>query len=130
MKRAIVILLALCGVAAADPTAQFQLGERGTPHAGVPFTLQLINDGFDEQPPPDAPKLEIAGAQVTFAGVSPNVMRSMQNINGRITQSSVVRWVFQWRVDAPKAGHVHVPAVTVTQVSTLATAQPVDLDLD
>lgn len=130
MKRAIVILLALCGIAAAEPTAQFQLGERGTPHAGVPFTLQLIVDGFDEQPPPDAPKLAIAGAQVTFAGVSPNVMRSMQNINGRVTQSTVVRWVFQWRVDAAKGGPIHVPSVTVTQGGKRATAQPGDLELD
>jgi len=130
MKRAIVILLALCGIAAAEPTAQFQLGERGTPHAGVPFTLQLVAEGFDEQPPPDAPKLDISGAKVTFAGVSPNVMRSMQNINGHVTQSTVVRWVFQWRVDAVKSGRLHIPSVTVAQGSKRATAQPGDLDLD
>jgi cytochrome c-type biogenesis protein CcmH/NrfG len=129
MKRAIVLVLLLCGVAAAEPTAQFQLGDR-SPHAGVPFTLQLIVDGFDEQPQPDPPKLDISGAQVTFVGVSPNVSRSIQIINGRRTDSTNVRWVFQWRVDVAKSGHVHVPAVTVVQGSKRATAEAGDLDLD
>ena len=82
MKRAIVILLALCGIAAAEPTAEFSLGQRQQPHAGLPFVLTLTVDGFDEQPQPEAPKLDIAGAHVTFAGVSPNVSRSIQIING------------------------------------------------
>ncbi|MBV8760701.1 MAG: BatD family protein [Deltaproteobacteria bacterium] len=130
MKRVLVILLALCGIAAAEPTAQFQLAERGQPHAGVPFTLQLIVDGFDEQPQPDAPKLDIAGAHVTFAGVSPSVSRQITSINGQVSQSTVVRWVFQWRVDVAKAGSVHVPSVTVTQGSKRAIAKSGDLDLD
>jgi hypothetical protein len=130
MKRAIVILLAMCGIAAAEPTAQFQLGERGQPHAGVPFTLQLIVDGFDEQPQPEPPKLDIAGAHVTFAGVSPSVSRQITSINGQVSQSTVVRWVFQWRVEMAKAGALHVPSVTVTQGSKRATAKAGDLDLD
>ncbi len=131
MKRALVILLALCGIAAAEPpSAQFQLGERGQPHAGVPFTLQLVVDGFDEQPQPDAPKLDIAGAKVTFAGVSPSVSRQITNFNGQVSQTTIVRWVFQWRVEVAKAGALHVPSVTVTQGSKRATAKPGDLDLD
>jgi hypothetical protein len=129
MKRAILLLLLLCGVAAAEPTAVFQLGDR-SPHAGVPFTLQLIVEGLDEQPQPDAPKLDIAGAHVSFVGVSPNVSSMIQNINGRVTQSRTVRWVFQWRVDVAKSGHVHVPSVTVVQGSKRATAQAGDMDLD
>ena len=133
MRRALIILLGLLawgGIAAAEPTAQFQLGERGQPHAGVPFTLQLIVDGFDEQPQPDPPKLDIAGAKVSFAGVSPSVSRQITSINGQVSQSTVVRWVFQWRVDVAKAGSLHVPSVTVTQGSKHATAKPGDLDLD
>lgn len=133
MRRALVILfglLALSGIAAAEPSAQFQLGDRGQPHAGVPFTLQLVVDGFDEQPQPDAPKLDIAGAKVTFAGVSPSVSRQITNFNGQVSQSTVVRWVFQWRVEVAKAGSLHVPPVTVTQGSKRATAKAGDLDLD
>lgn len=133
MKRAIVILLAsvvMTGIAAAEPTAEFGLGQRQQPHAGLPFILTLTVDGFDEQPQPEAPKLDIAGAKVTFAGVSPNVSRSIQIINGKRTDSTLVRWVFQWRVEVFKSGHVHVPSVTVVQGSKRATAQPGDLDLD
>ena len=130
MRKAIVILLALCGIAAAEPSAQFQLGERGQPHAGVPFTLQLIVDGFDEQPQPEPPKLDIPGAKITFTGVSPSVSRQITNFNGQVSQSTVVRWVFQWRVDVAKAGSLHVPPVTVTQGSKRATAKAGDLDLD
>src|SRR5262245_14489144 len=40
-----------------DGVAEFRLGDRDTPHVGVPFFLDLVIDGFDEAPPPDPPKL-------------------------------------------------------------------------
>src|SRR5215510_8149585 len=102
MRRLLIVawLFLLGGVAHADgPVAEFQLGERGTPHAGVPFTLLLVVEGFDESPAPDQPKLEIPGAKVTPLAVPPpSVTQMMQSVNGRMSQFRRVTWVFKWRV--------------------------------
>ena len=71
MRRLIlacIVVIALAGGAHAQ-RATLQL--EGRPHAGVPFTLVMVVDGFDEAPAPIQPKLEIAGAQVT-----PSILKS------------------------------------------------------
>jgi len=124
---ALVVLLGLAGAAAAQ-TAKFSLRER--PHAELPFTLQLVVDGFDETPTVEQPKLEIPGATVTPVGVQPNASRSITIVNGRQTVESRVQWVMQWRVVAASAGTLRVGAVTVQQGSKTATSQPADVNVD
>ena len=76
-RLALLIALALTGTAHADePTAQFRLADRDTPHVGVPFHLDLRIEGFDEAPQPSAGKLEIANAEVSFVTAQPNVSRA------------------------------------------------------
>ncbi len=133
MKKLIVALLVLAGgVAWADePTAHFQLGERGSPHAGVPFTLILAVDGFDPQPAPDQPKIEIFGAKVTALPVPPpNVTQMTEVINGRMNQYKRVTWIFKWRVEVAKQGRITVPRTTISQGQKHATAAPGDVDVD
>ena len=51
---ALIVVAALTRLAAAEePRAQFRL-EGGQPHVGVPFQLELVVEGFDEAPAPDA----------------------------------------------------------------------------
>ena len=120
---AFATLAVLTATAAADdPVAQFRLGEGGRPHVGVPFTLELAIDGFDETPPPEVPKLVIPDATVTSLGATPNVSRSIQIVNGRRTDSTHVTWSLRWRVEVTKAEQMRVPATTVTQGSKRATA--------
>lgn len=139
MKRstlalALAVIASIAGIAgnafADEPLARFQL-ERGVePHAGLPFTLTIGVVGFDENPPPAHPKLEIPDAKVTPAGAQPNVSRSIQILNGRRTDSTQVSWALHWRVEVSKPGRIHVPTTTVTQGNKKAVAQGADIEVD
>ncbi|CAN5738263.1 hypothetical protein BH11MYX2_BH11MYX2_22170 [soil metagenome] len=127
---ALAILSLAATVAFADePHAQFRL-DGGQPHVGMPFTLQLIVEGFDESPPPEMPTLIMPSAQITPLGAAqPNVSRSIQIVNGHRTDSTSVTWALQWRVQIDKEGKVRVPQTTVTQGSKKATAAPGEVDV-
>ncbi|MGE0867239.1 MAG: hypothetical protein AB7P03_01660 [Kofleriaceae bacterium] len=111
------------GVAHADaPRAQFHL-ERGTrANVDIPFELDLIVEGFDKDPEPAQPKLELPNATVTPLGAEPNVSQMTQIINGRRRDFERVQWVFRWSIEAHKAGQLRIPNTTVTQDSNRATA--------
>jgi len=133
MRAAIGLLVLLATVATASlahaQSAQYTLG-RQRPHADVPFRLDLVIEGFEENPAPTQPALTIANAEVTPAGVQPNVSRSIQIINGRRQDSVEVTWVMSWRVVPHAAGTLHVPSVTIKQGSKSATARPGDVTVD
>jgi hypothetical protein len=127
VKRIVLVWIALALLQAVayaeEPRAQFRL-DGGQPHVGMPFTLQLLVEGFDESPAPVTPKLEIPNATVTPLGAAtPNVSRSIQIVNGRRSDSVRVTWALQWRVEVNQAGTMRVPATTVTQGTKKATAQ-------
>ncbi len=134
MKRVVFslwVLLALATNAFAQdaPRAQFRL-DGGQPHVGMPFTLQLLVEGFDESPPPEIPQLQIPNATVTSLGLpSPNVSRSIQIINGRRSESTRVTWALQWRVEVSKEGTLRVPSTVVTQGAKKATAQAGEVEV-
>jgi hypothetical protein len=132
MRQLLVALLVLAGVAgrafAEAPQAELRL--EGRPHAGVPFNIAMVVAGFDEQPQPQQPKLEIAGARVTPLGVEPSVSQSFQIINGKRTDFKRVTWTFRWRVELDKPGRVKVPSLTAVQGSKRATAAAGELEAE
>jgi hypothetical protein len=131
--RRIAILIALVAARTAwadEPRAEFRLADRGSPHVGIPFYLDLVIEGFDETPQPDPPKLEIANAQVTFVAAQPNTSRSIQIINGRRSDFVSVTWNLQWRVEPQKEGRLEIPSVTVSQGGKRATARGGALSVD
>ena len=136
MRRIAFLLVCFAGLATArtaradDPHAEFQLGERGQPHVDMPFRLNLVIEGFEEQPPPDPPKLEIPGATVTFQAVEPQVSRGVQIVNGRRSEFVQVVWVMQWQIEAHKEGRLRIPQVTVAQGGKRATASGAELPVE
>ena len=128
---AAMVVVASAGLAHADePRARWSAEDADNLHAGVPFELDLVADGLDEQPQPEQPKLEIAGANVRALGVQPNVSRSIQIINGRRSDYTRVTWVFRWAVTVDKSGRMHIPATTVAQGGKRATAAAADADVE
>jgi hypothetical protein len=122
-------LVGLGGLAEAqDPRAELRL--EGRPHAGVPFNIAMVVAGFDEQPQPAQPKLEIPGARVTPLGVEPSVSQSIQIVNGKRTDFKRVTWTFRWRIEVDKAGRLRVPALTAVQGSKRATAAAGELEAE
>nr|HEX4318973.1 BatD family protein [Kofleriaceae bacterium] len=137
MRRALLPLLALVVLvvaarpAHADSDARADWRLEGRAHVGVPFVLDLVIDGFEEQPAPEQPKLDIPNAHVTALPAGPpNVSRSIQIVNGRRTDSARVTWVLRYRVEADKDGSLRVPAVTVSQGSHHATTRAGELPVD
>lgn len=111
-----------------EPRAIFRV-ERGEPHAGLPFVLTLVIEGFDESPAPTPPTLAIPNAKVVAMGATPNVSQSIQIINGRRIDNREVRWVLRYRVEAASAGLLKVPATTVVQGAKKATAPGGDVEV-
>ncbi|MGN6106479.1 MAG: hypothetical protein ACTHU0_15340 [Kofleriaceae bacterium] len=123
-------LSASAALAQPAPRAQFSLGRGNQPHAGVPFHIDLMVEGFEEAPAPVQPKLDIPNAVVTPAGVTPSTARSVQIINGRRMDSTRTTWVLRYRVLVDKPGRLRVPATTVVQGSKQATAQAGEADVE
>jgi hypothetical protein len=122
-----LLLSALVGASLAAParahaeTAELRL--EGGAYVGLPFTVDVTAEGFDETPPPAQPPLAIAGATVTPLGVEPSVQQSITIVNGNRTESRRVTFVFRYRVQASRAGTYRIPSVTVSQGSKRARAE-------
>jgi hypothetical protein len=93
-------------------------------YVGLPFDLQIAATGFDENPQPEVPELAIDGCEVSFAGVSPRVSRSLSIVNGRRTEHVDVTFVYRYRVTPKSARRYQVPAVEVVQGATRARSRP------
>lgn len=93
-------------------------------YANLPFELQVIARGFDENPQPTLSKLAIAGCKVTPLGVAPQVSSMVQIINGQRSESRDVTYAFRFRIEADRAGQFLVPALTAEQGGKKAQSQP------
>ena len=96
-------------------------------HTGMPFTLTLRAEGFQEDPTPAAPPLAIDGCDVTFLGVSPSVSSHVQIVNGKRSEWRDVTFNYQWRVVAHRAGRYAVPALNLEQGVLSASTPPAAL---
>lgn len=86
----------------------------------MPFTLTLSAQGFEEEPVPEAPALEIDGCEVAFLGVDPSVSSRIEIINGRRSEWRDVTFHYRWRVTAASAGRYTVPAQRIEQAGVEA----------
>ncbi len=109
-------LAALLAVAPSAAAASLQWSASSEAlHAGMPFTLTLSAQGFEEEPVPDAPALEIDGCEVVFLGVDPSVSSRIEIVNGRRSEWRDVSFHYRWRVTATNAGRYSVPPQRVEQ---------------
>ena len=109
-------LAALLAVAPSAAAASLQWSASSEAlHAGMPFTLTLSAQGFEEEPVPDAPALEIEGCEVVFLGVDPSVSSRIEIVNGRRSEWRDVSFHYRWRVTATNAGRYSVPPQRVEQ---------------
>ena len=112
----VAAVLALVFASTAAPAATVSLGtDTDAIHVGLPFTLTLTAKGFEEDPVPVAPALEIDGCTVTYLGVSPSVSTQITISGGQHTETREVSFNFQWRVLAPSAGDYTIPSLRIEQ---------------
>ena len=89
-------------------------------YADVPFVLQVTLSGFEESPDPKISDFKIPGAKVDFLGMSPSVMSRRSIVNGVVSSSRTVRFVYSYRVEPNKAGRYEIPAIEAAQDGVIA----------
>jgi len=96
-------------------SAKLQTAQRPPYYAEVPLELQIIAEGFKENPQPKLEFEQPKDASLTLTGVSPSVSSSIQIINGRMTQSRSVVYNYRLKFLAPKIGRYQVGPIRVVQ---------------
>ena len=119
---ALAALLALCGGALAQ-AAEVRVS-RGPWHVRVPIDVHVNVNGFERSPEPAIEVDPPDGASLTLLGVSPNVSTSIQVINGQMTRTDRVRFVYRYRLTPERAGPL---AVTVNSFSSVSLDPPLVL---
>jgi hypothetical protein len=123
----LAVLLALPHLAVAQ---QVQLQVPPAPHyAGAPIEIRLAVEGFAEEPQPEVSVATPARGRLEFVGVSPSVSSSITIIDGRVSQSKEVRFIYQYRYLATEPGTVEIGPFSVSQGPLDRTARPVQLEI-
>lgn len=125
---ALLVTVLLAPGAGLAQDAQLQVG-RGPHYAGDPITIQVVAQEFEEDPTPEIEAPEIANGVLRFAGVSPSVSSSISIVNGRMSRSKEVRFVYQYELIANRAGRIDVPPFRVRQGATTRTTRSMRLDV-
>jgi hypothetical protein len=120
---AVVLLLAH---AAAAQQVELRVG-RGPHYVGVPVEVQIIAEGFAEDPVPEPEVGPLAAGRLAFVGVSPNISSQVTIINGRVSQSKQVQFVYRYRFWAARAGTVELGPFRVAQGGTVLSTRKVRL---
>ncbi len=110
---ALVCSLAFASAAFAQE-AQLQMAQ-GPYYTGSPIDIQIVADGFDEDPTPDVTGEPPPGASLAFVQARPQISSMMQIINGKVTQSRSVRFGFVYQLTAQAAGRYSVGPFLVSQ---------------
>jgi len=122
----------LCAFSAPTAFAQQAVLQavQGPYYAGTPIDLQIVADGFDEEPQPqiDAPAAA-PGTTLEFVAARPQVSSFMSIVNGKISQSKQVRFAFVYRLTASAAGSYTLAPFQVTQGARSAATQTMSLSV-
>ncbi len=97
------------------------------PHyAGVPVTVQVTAEGFEEDPAPECTGPQPSGGVLAFLGTQPASV-GKYIINGQAWSEISYRYVYRFTADTP--GRYKVGPFTVTQGNRTATTRAITLDL-
>lgn len=123
------VMLFGLAVPAAAQRAHIQISA-GPYYRGEPVDIHLIVEDFDEAPTPTVDVSPPANARLDFAGVNPSIRSSISIVNGRMTQTKEVRFNFQYRLVANKAGRFSVGPFRVEQGGVQRTTGPIHVDVE
>ena len=134
----VFVWVVLAGTSAWAQQAALRVAQ-GPQYAGVPIELRLVVEGFDEAPQPVVEVEAPAGVDFELVSVSPNISTNVQIVNGRMTQSKKVQFVYRYQLLADQPTSVTVGPFRVVQgarSTTVGAAQirieavPTSLDQD
>jgi len=111
---ALIVAIQLASAPALARQARLQ-AEEGPHFVDLPVRLQVVAEGFDETP---QPRIEVADppqGRLELTGVSPSVSTSIRIINGRMSRSKWVRFVFEYQFLTRTPGEQVIGPFRVTQ---------------
>ncbi len=105
---------------------------RGPYYAGEPVTFQVVVKGFEEEPQPEVKQLGDLDPALKFqlAEVSPSVSSFTQIINGQVTRSRTVSFVYRFQIRVDKAGQYTVGPFEVSQNSTVRRIEAFQIEFE
>ena len=109
--------------------AHIQIAQ-GPYYQGEAIDIHLVVEDFDEDPTPDVEVEPPPGTRLDLAGVSPSTRSSISIVNGRMTQTKEVRFVYQYRLVASESGSFSVGPFRVSQGGVSRTTGPVKIDVE
>jgi len=103
---------------------------RGPQYIGEPVPIQVVAEGFEEDPAPtiEAPAPGSAGWRLAYRGVSPSVSSSVMIVGGQIRRSKEVKFVFSYELQVDRPGGVTVGPFVVSQGSVRKATRPLSID--
>ena len=130
LRQWLLVFVLLCNTSTSAIAQQAQVvAKQGYHYTGVPIDVQVVVDGFDEAPQPSIEVANPAQGRLHFVGVSPSVKTSIQIINGQMTQSKIVRFIYHYTFTADQPGNYSIGPFTVSQASRSATTRDLTLTL-
>ncbi len=100
---------------------------RGPHYAGDTIRVQVTATGFEEDPPPEVRVAPPKQGRLEFAGMSPTVSSSIRILNGQISRTKDVRFVYEYRYTAGPPGDASVGPFEVSQGVTVRRGSAVRL---
>ena len=131
MRRAarglpLALLLAAAGAAAQQVSLELPPG----PHyVGDAIEIRVMAEGFEEEPAPVAEAPPPPVGSLALLGVSPDVSSSITIVDGRVTQTKRVRFVYRYRYFATSPGNVALGPFRVSQGAVVRSTQAVEFKL-
>lgn len=102
---------------------------RGPYYLGQPFEVQVVASDFEEEPPPEVVVPEVEGGRLVYVGVSPSTSTSISVVNGRMTRTREVKFVFRYQLTPLRRGVIRVPEFEVSQGATRSRSRELQLEV-
>lgn len=129
--RTIAIALAVCFASAGGALAQqveVQVA-RGPHYVGDAVEVAVVAEGFEEEPAPAISAPEALGGTLELIDVSPSVASSITIVNGKMTRSHQVTFVFRHRFVAREPGVARIAPFVVSQGASERATRPLALEV-
>ena len=130
VPRALWLLVTLVVGAPGAFAQQAQVQVSESPYyVGVPIDIQVTAGGFERSPEPTIDAQVPPGTTLKLVDVSPSVSSRIEIINGHMTRSENVRFVYRYQLLADRPGRLEAGPFRVTQGATTALAHGVRFDI-
>ena len=130
LHRAIGAIALLIGVVSVSAQQAEVRAGAGPYYAGVPITIALVVEGFEQSPQPEVEVNASGGGALDLIDIRPNVSTSIQIVNGRMSRQERVRFVYRYRLLVSSPGSVEVGPFRVSQGATQANARKVRFQVE